>query len=333
MHLFFYRKLAAASREFFHMTAYFILVHRYPQQFKRLFKAIYEKKNCYLIHVDKRAGAQLLDEVTEFLSVYTNVYLLESQNVVWGGYSMVDVELNAIKKLLSLNASWDTYINLSGQDFPIKSMIEIEKFLQRNSTTNFLLVSDQKAERPNTLNRIQNFFTETATGFVGKPYRRTYLPNVTPYIGGQWKVLTRACCEFITQSRKVAKFRAYYKNTLIADEGFFQTVLKNTGFTGTVVNDDLRAIIWIPDTSQHTNLQTFSDNETKALVASGKIKLRPKTMTMKDKKFLIDSPALFGRKFDETIDSAILTALELHMNKPLKTKLTVSFAQNFAVPH
>lgn len=29
--------------------AYFILVHRFPEQFKRLFKAIYHPENYYLI--------------------------------------------------------------------------------------------------------------------------------------------------------------------------------------------------------------------------------------------------------------------------------------------
>ncbi len=35
-------------------TAYLILVHRFPQQFMRLFRAIYHPNNYYLIHVDKR---------------------------------------------------------------------------------------------------------------------------------------------------------------------------------------------------------------------------------------------------------------------------------------
>ena len=33
--------------------AYFILVHRFPEQFKRLFKALYHPENHYLIHLDK----------------------------------------------------------------------------------------------------------------------------------------------------------------------------------------------------------------------------------------------------------------------------------------
>lgn len=223
---------------------------------------------------------------------------------------MVDVELSAIKELLQINPHWKTYINLSGQDFPLKPLSEINAFVTENIDTNYLLLSDQKKERPNTLNRIAYYFTESADGFSGKPYKRPYMKDVVPFIGGQWKILTRECCSFITTSKKVDKFKKYYKNTLIADESFFQTVLMNTGYRGKFANDDKRAIIWVPDISQQKNSRVFSDNETQALVASGKIKLRPKTMTRVDTNFLLKSPALFGRKFDETEDSSILTMLE-----------------------
>lgn len=311
------------------MIAYFILVHRYPQQFKRLFKALYAPNHCYLIHVDKRAGQSLLKEITQFLSNYQNTYLLESQNVVWGGYSMVEVELRAIKKLLALNKKWESYINLSGQDFPLKPLTELEQFLRLNNDSEFLLVSDQKKDRPNTMNRIENYFEMTDDGFSGKPYKRPYLSNTIPYIGGQWKILTRRCCEFITTHRAVTRFKEYYKNTLIADESFFQTVLMNTPYPGAIINDDKRAIIWIPDSTQRKNARRFSDNETKALVASGKIKLRPKVMALADSKFLTNTNAFFGRKFDETVDNQILNYIEKHL---LKTPQTLKKSQKIFAP-
>ena len=52
--------------------AYFILVHRLPRQFKRLFKAIYEPENCYLIHIDKKASDELKEEISLFLKPYPN---------------------------------------------------------------------------------------------------------------------------------------------------------------------------------------------------------------------------------------------------------------------
>lgn len=303
------------------MIAYFILVHRYPSQFRKLFNAVYDPSNYYLIHIDKRAGKALYKEVEAFLADFPNSSLLKSQNVVWGGYSMVDAELKGMKKLLELSLKWDFFINLSGQDFPLKSQSFIKDFLKNNLGKDFMLIADQAKLRPNTLNRIENYFVETKSGFSGAPFKRPYLTNVVPYIGGQWKILSRRCCEFISSSPKVAKFRKFYKHTLIPDEGFFQTVLMNTSYPGRIINDDKRAIIWIPDII--SNSKKLSVSSTKSLIASGTIKLRPKTFTVKDLPFLLTSKALFARKFDENIDLSIFDLLESHIQilKPLESKI------------
>jgi hypothetical protein len=199
---------------------------------------------------------------------------------LWGGYSMVQAELNGIKFLLDKGVQWDFFINLSGQDFPLKSQEEIQHFL------------NQSAERPETMNRIEHYFEETTKGYIGKPHTRPYMQNITPYIGGQWMILTRACCEFICYNEEVQKFEDFYRNTFIADEGFFQTVLMNTSFKGTIINDDKRAIIWIAD---------------------GDIKLRPKTFTTSDLAFLLQGDNLFARKFDEISNPQIMHILEGNM--------------------
>ena len=307
------------------MIAYLILVHRYPNQFKRLFRAVYGTKNYYLIHVDKKAGTALYEEISNFLVDFPNAHILKSQNVVWGGYSMVDVELRGMQKLLMISKKWDFFINLSGQDFPLKSQTIIQNFLKENARKDFIQIVDQAKMRPITLNRINNYFCESENGFSGTPYKRTFLPKVTPYIGGQWTILSRNCCEFICSSPKVAKFRKFYKNTLIPDESFFQTVLMNTGYTGRIINDDKRAIIWMPDINSKLLTKSFATDSTNSLVASGKIKLRPKTLTIEDLPFLLANNAFFARKFDENVDLAILDLLEsrLQVSKP-KIKLGIN---------
>ncbi|MGL4507774.1 MAG: beta-1,6-N-acetylglucosaminyltransferase, partial [Aeromonas sobria] len=79
-------------------------------------------------------------------------------------------------------------------------------------------------------------------------------------------------------------------------EGFFQTVIMNTSYQGRIVNDDKRAIDWIP---------------------MGDIKLRPRDYLAEDATALLQSDHLFARKFDETIDSQILDILEGVLAQPL----------------
>lgn len=208
---------------------------------------------------------------------------------------MVQAELNGMKYLLDINATWDFFINLSGQDFPLKSQESIRDYLSQHRGNNFIKIANQAFERPETMNRIENYFEETENGFSGTPYKRAYLEDIVPYIGGQWMILTRDCCEFICNSKEIVKFEKYYQNTLIADESFFQTVIMNTSFKGKVINDDKRAIIWIPD---------------------GDIKLRPKTFTMSDLAFLSTGDNLFARKFDDNVDAFILDIMVQNFDSP-----------------
>jgi hypothetical protein len=287
--------------------AYLVLVHRLPEQFKKLFKAIYEPSNFYLIHIDKKANQQIGEEVTDFLQKYPNVHILKSENVIWGGYSMVQAELDGMKYLLEMDAKWDYFINLSGQDYPLKSQKIIKEFLSKNNGKNYIKIANQEKIRPETMNRIENYFEETEDKISEKTHKREFMKGVIPYIGGQWMILTRSCCEFISNNMEVKKFEDYYLNTLIADESFFQTVLMNTSFDEILINDDKRAIIWIPD---------------------GDIKLRPKTFTKSDLNFLQTGNHLFARKFDDNVDNNIIEAIKIQYDKPFKTFAKIADIRN-----
>lgn len=275
------------------MIAYLILVHRYPGQFKRLFRAIYHPANYYLVHVDKRSGVGLQTEIQDFLSGFANASLLKSQSILWGGYSMVDAELRGIEELLKISWEWEFFINLSAQDFPLKSQTHIQDFLSRNKGNDFIGVANQSKLRPDTLSRIENYFTEFANRILRIPIKRLYLRGVTPHIGSQWMILSRKFCEFVSYSPEVERFKRFYRHTFIADEGFFQTVIMNTSYKGTIVNDDKRTIVWVP---------------------IGTIKLRPRDFTSKDADFLMASQGLFARKFDEIVEGGILSILESNLS-------------------
>ena len=276
------------------MIAYLILVHRFPEQFKRLFRAIYDPANHYVIHVDKNSGPALEAEVRAFLGGYANTAVLEGRKAMWGGYSLVDAELRGMAKLLAMNPDWETFINLSGQDFPLKTQGQIADFLERNRGKEFIRVLDQKAVRPDTMNRVRKYVVELGDRLLRTVISRPFLSGATPYIGNQWMMVSRAFCEFVCDNPRADRFKAFYRHTLIPDEGFFQTVMMNGAPHGEIVSDDMRMIDWVPD---------------------GDIKLRPRTFTIADTLALITSPALFARKFDLDVDGEILTVLERRVNR------------------
>ena len=176
------------------MIAYFLLVHRFPEQFKRMFRTIYDPANVYAIHVDKRAGKEFREDIAAFLAPYQNVELIASKTAAWGGYSLVDAELRGMKVLLGMSQRWTHFINLSGQDFPLKSQGYIRAFLSANPGRQFIRTLDQRTVRPDTMKRVSTRFIEVFGRVFRTRLRRRFLKKATPYIGTQWKAVTRAFC-------------------------------------------------------------------------------------------------------------------------------------------
>jgi hypothetical protein len=277
------------------MIAYFILVHRYPEQFKRMFRAIYAPGNSYVVHVDKSSGPALQADVRAFLAPYQGVDMLASRKALWGGYSLVDAELRGMARLLEMDAGWSHYINLSGQDFPLKSQAYARDFLAARPGRQFIRFADQAQARPDTMERVGYYAVEAAGRMFRTGVSRNYLPGAKPWIGTQWKAVTRAFCDFVCHDAQAQRFKVFYRKSFIPDEGFFQSVMLNTRGHGEIVNDDLRTIDWVPD---------------------GKGELRPHIFAAADALRLKFSPDLFARKFDASEDADILDILEAHLATP-----------------
>lgn len=275
--------------------AYFLLVHRFPEQFKRLFRAIFVPGNQYVVHIDKSSGAALAGDLSAFLAPYQGVEILAAQDALWGGYSLVDAELRGMALLLAMDGGWSHYINLSGQDFPLKSQEYIRQFFAANPGKQFIRALDQRKERPDTMNRISHMFTEGGGVVAATGIARSYLAGDTPFIGTQWKAVTRSFCEYVCHDPRADRFKTFYRDSFIADEAFFQTVIMNSGDQGMVMNDDLRMIDWVPD---------------------GDIKLRPRDYDVADIEQLRRSPDLFARKFNAENDPEVMTLLERHLRTP-----------------
>ena len=194
--------------------------------------------------------------------------------------------------LLKMDKRWTHYINLSGQDFPLKSQNFIREFLAAHPDQQFIRAVDQKDKRPDTMSRVSHYFIEAFGKMHETGIARKFLVGATPFIGTQWKAVTRSFCEAVCHDPKIRKFKRFYRNSFIADEGFFQTVLMNGAQRQELLDDDLRMIDWVPD---------------------GDIKLRPRNFGVKDIAQLTNSPDLFARKFDAFEDTAILGLLETHL--------------------
>ncbi len=276
--------------------AYFIMAHHKPGMLLRLLNAVYSEDNIYLVHIDSGAEEELQKLAQNLIESNSNIRILPSRFLTWGGWSLVQAELDAMNYLLSWDSEWSYYINLSGQDFPLVTQQRIKDFLA-NSDSNYLdarlTTSIPKQKELTQAHYHIEDCGKLITMEERKPFEEYFAPYIKPYYGSQWKIITRSFAEYAAASYLSFEMQDYFRYTLIPDEAFFQTLLLNGRFKDTHNNNNYRFL----------NMECYEE----ALQ-------RPATLTMDYLHVLFNSETLFARKFDDAIDPNILDIIERTLN-------------------
>lgn len=240
-----------------------------------------------------------------------------------GDFMVIQAYLNAIKWLTDHQINYDWLVYLSGQDYPIKPISEIEDFLAKTSYDGFLESFDVfstashwsihegksrylfKYQKINTISKlpagIKKIFAPIKIVNYLQPLLRINLaydmlgirvPSIFNnqficYGGSFFTTLSRKCVEYLYQfCQSHPEIVEFYKKVCVADESFIQTILINSRLFN-LSNDNKRYF----DFSQTSNG-------------------RPKILTANDYDSIIQSQAHFARKFDIHKDSKILDILD-----------------------
>lgn len=109
--------------------AYGIMVYKSPEQFEILLRAIYRPQNSYCVHVDKKTTSIVFKEFESIAHCFPNVFLASTRiDVQWGYMSVLTQDLVCMKDLLK-HKKWKYFINLTGQEFPLRTNYELVKIL------------------------------------------------------------------------------------------------------------------------------------------------------------------------------------------------------------
>ncbi|KAH9514864.1 Beta-1,3-galactosyl-O-glycosyl-glycoprotein beta-1,6-N-acetylglucosaminyltransferase [Bulinus truncatus] len=116
--------------------AFTMLAYKDVEMVERLLRSIYRPQNYYCIHVDKKSDEQFMKAVSAIASCFENVFVpMERIDVVWGNYSVLEPELICMKYLWKYS-TWKYFINLTGQEFPLKTNWELVQILKAYNGAN-----------------------------------------------------------------------------------------------------------------------------------------------------------------------------------------------------
>jgi len=275
--------------------AVLITAFKNEDQLNRLIHYLSKDFDIY-VHIDKRFSLQV--EESE------NVRIYKKFKSYWGSYNTVLAMLNLLEE--ASKKSYDRYIQITGQDLPIKTNKYIIEHFEKNRNVEFIeyfSLPHKKWRKQGGMDRIRRFWGTEPARLSGPQMWIAYLIKAvltiiykSPiafmfnrriryqfYGGSNYMDLTDHCVkEVIQYLNDNPQYLRRFKYTLIPEEIFFQTIILNLKLETVIINKNFRFIDW----------DTGPDH--------------PRTLTIDDFERIMDSEDLFARKFDENTDNEVI---------------------------
>jgi hypothetical protein len=305
-------------------TCYHLQSHTLPRQVHRLVQRLTESDPSCVVLVSHDVAGAALDETV--LGALGDVHVLPTTGG-YGDYSHIERYLDSVEWLRRRDVDYDWFANLTGQDYPAVSPLEARRYLQESDQDGYLEyfpVLSARSPWGARRGRDRYYFryrrlhelTARQRGVLrllqvvnrGQPVLRVnasyglsvglragvpFDDDFVCYGGSFFATLRRSCVEY------VADFAAdhpnvvqHYRRVLAPEESFLQTVLLNSG-RFRLSNDCKRYFDFSQSRFNH-----------------------PRTLTSADLHSITASGAHFARKFDMTVDSAVLDLLDVRMSPP-----------------
>ncbi|MDR3714817.1 MAG: beta-1,6-N-acetylglucosaminyltransferase [Puia sp.] len=285
-------------------VAFLIMAYKDPRQIERLIDRLARDGSVFYIHLDKKIDMGPFS----YLSVNREVRFIRKRiKVNWGGYGLTAAILSSFREILEEGISYQFVSVMSGQDYPIRPVDSFYSYLQANTGKNFIYYKDPGEEWwSHAVSRVNKYHMSNF-GFRGR-YRLQFLINrilpkrkfPLPYhlYGGPcatFMTIGLDCVKYITDFMGAhSRLRRFAYYTWGTDEFLITTLIMNSSFKDSVVNDNLYYIDWSLGGS---NPKVFHTGDFDALMASGKF---------------------LARKFDFRVDTGVLDLLD-EANPPAKS--------------
>ena len=220
---------------------------RATRQVYRLINRIYSPNHYILVHVDARQE-YMYREVSKLATVLPNLRMVRTRfSTIWGGASLLTMLLSALQELLSMWdwSDWDFVLNLSESDFPIKSQADLVTFLSNNRGSNFVKSHGREQDKFIKKQGLDKTFHECDT-HMWRLGTRTLPLGVQIDGGSDWICLNREFAQYVvhSQDQLVTGLRTLFSYTLLPAESFFHTVLRNSRYCMTYIDNNLHLTNW-----------------------------------------------------------------------------------------
>ncbi|VDM31545.1 unnamed protein product [Hydatigera taeniaeformis] len=307
------RLASISSEEFDSVKIVYVLIltGRSWRHVQRMFRLLYHTSNYFYIHVDLKSD-YLYSRCQSLAKLFpNNVYVTPNrQNPIWGAPSLLDLLLSILEDLFSNfpHWKWDFFINLSETDLPVMPVGTLVRLLDSHRGRIFVKQTAEEIFKYIHSEGLQYAFVQCGN-YVWRAGARPPLDGVVIHGGSDWLILPRdfAFYAVFCNDSLVQGLRIWFRNAILPVESFFHTLAYNSHFCEKVVNANLRLTNWQRPRGCSCKKTTVADwCGCSPSVFSGPQAL----LRLHEALNVDDSPLAFGRKFDSTIDVAMVNYME-----------------------
>ncbi|XP_070173258.1 beta-1,3-galactosyl-O-glycosyl-glycoprotein beta-1,6-N-acetylglucosaminyltransferase-like [Littorina saxatilis] len=306
--------------------AFGLKMHTSPEQAEQLLRAIYRPNNVYCIHVDKKADDAIYRVMTSIASCFPNVIMTERISFVYGSYDAIRAEQITMTCALQSNVDWKYYLNLAGQEFPLRTNLEMVRILKMLNGTNDIESMPIPARYKM---RITHKYE-----IVKDKMRNSSFPKEPPTFkaeirkGTQYSAFSKGFVAAVFKDKVAATIMEYFNNTLYPEEDIWATI---------------NQLPWIPGgysfhvkhnpDNQHISRAVAWD-KFDAYECRGEYVREVCIFTRADLPWLLRQPNLFANKFRLEMDSQAVTCLEAVVDQRARSRgVVIDQSFYFSLPH
>ncbi len=201
--------------------AYSIMLYTDIEQAERLLRVIYRPQNYYCIHVDVKAKKKFRLAVEMISRCFENVFISsKSIDVQWGYFSTFTPDIVCMEDLLKYK-KWKYFINLTGQEFPLKTNADLVKILKAFNGSNN---SEGTIKRRNTYRTDYICEGKEPTNIRKKDPLPPGIRRENLVKGSKLITVTRGYVEYLVRNPVSLAFREWLNNTGNPDETYPATL-------------------------------------------------------------------------------------------------------------
>lgn len=238
-------------------NCFLLLLHSFEDQQKSLIKYISNYSDVY-IHVDKKSE-HIKNEITDWIlknSLYNSIFIVDNNiKVFWGDNSILLAVVNLFKYIYKNKKQYSFYTLLSGECFPIQPLEEFLLFLENNIDKNFMRYDHSQSYSnrienihlgmKNTLFRkvkLYRYFMKLISISISFFYKQKFY-GLKIYKGSTWFTLNNQFSSYFINYLDDEKIKKL-KYSLCSDEVVIHTILKNSMYNESIIDDNYMFVKW-----------------------------------------------------------------------------------------